>query len=497
MCAENPLENKKEEYYYDAVEFEENFIEDAAGVRTYINSIDVPEEEEILNFENNVEDRIIGEEEHDEINMSQISDYLVYHLGEKRAKAHMHRLMADSGANNSFYNDKTRIHNLKYYKTPAKAYVADQRSVQVLGYGYLKIRADDRRIIHVPVKYAPQLPNIISTRHLKKRSTTWDKAMLVENDDDTGEIILQGKMCQGDNLGSTVKFATTYFNDLPYINSEPIAVDNSVYKISNQPDITCSLEDGLDEENSEDENDAVNQILKTYKAEEQFEEYVNTLGKLGKKEKQTPFVNKIASKAENMLWHHRLVHHNYGDIARLHGSVDGIPKLTSSPEHGILPCPACITGKICDAHMGKEDIHSKPDKPLQALHMDFGFVQNRKKRPDGDEEYNRVVSSGGYNSYLLIKDLKTKYRWLLLTKNKQPPIELLRTFMRKYNCKTSANKWIRTDRGGELNGSEEFRKMMWEEFGYQTQATGAHASSQNGAVERGNRDIAEKFRTML
>ena len=38
---------------------------------------------------------------------------------------------------------------------------------------------------------------------------------------------------------------------------------------------------------------------------------------------------------------------------------------------------------------------------------------------------------------------------------------------------------------------------MWEEFGYQTQATGAHASSQNGAVERGNRDIAEKFRIML
>ena len=39
--------------------------------------------------------------------------------------------------------------------------------------------------------------------------------------------------------------------------------------------------------------------------------------------------------------------------------------------------------------------------------------------------------------------------------------------------------------------------MMWEEFGYQNQATGAHASSENGAVERGNRDIAEKLRTML
>ena len=144
-----------------------NFIEDTAGVPTYINSIDVPDEDGLFNFENSVEDRIIGEEG-EEFNMNQISDYLLYHLGEKRAKAHMHRLMADSGANNSFYNDKTRIHNLKYYKIRAKAYVADQRLVQVLGYWYLKLRADDGRIIHVPVKYAPQLPNIISTRHLKK-----------------------------------------------------------------------------------------------------------------------------------------------------------------------------------------------------------------------------------------------------------------------------------------------------------------------------------------
>ena len=69
--------------------------------------------------------------------------------------------------------------------------------------------------------------------------------------------------------------------------------------------------------------------------------------------------------------------------------------------------------------------------------------------------------------------------------------------MRKYRCTTTENRWIRTDRGGELNGSDAFRTMMWDEFGYQPQATGAHASSQNGAVGRGNRDIAEKFRTLL
>ena len=86
----------------------------------------------------------------------------------------------------------------------------------------------------------------------------------MENVDDTGEIILKGTMCQGGNLGSTVKFTTTYLNDLPYTNSEPIAMENSVYKLSNQPDIAYSVEDLLIEEEIEDKKDIIDQITNTY-----------------------------------------------------------------------------------------------------------------------------------------------------------------------------------------------------------------------------------------
>ena len=96
-------EDTYKDFIYQSEELEtEEFQEE---FRTFVNSVRVA--------------ATVKEESKDNlqtINFDEIEDYLITAVGEKRAKAHMQFLMADSGANNSFYNDKSKIFNLKYYK---------------------------------------------------------------------------------------------------------------------------------------------------------------------------------------------------------------------------------------------------------------------------------------------------------------------------------------------------------------------------------------------
>ena len=210
-------------------------------------------------------------------------------------------------------------------------------------------------------------------------------------------------------------------------------------------------------------------------------------------------VNSLSKRASHALWHNRLSHYNDDALADLHKHVDGVPKLPAPSENKIKPCPACLTGKHNLADMNGPDIHHIASRPGQAFYMDYGFVNAKVKGRGDDDEQEQVsiVSSQGFKSYLLIKDQFSKYKWVLLTKNKKPPIEQLRVFLRTYGCNLSSDKWIRTDRGGELNGSEAIRKMMHTEFGYTPQCTAAHASVQNGFCEEGHKNIGNRIRTML
>ena len=322
--------------------------------------------------------------------------------------------MADSGANISICNDKTKIHNLKYYTKPLHANVADNRQVKVLGYGIIKLRANDGRIIDIPVKYAPHLPNILSTHHLKNAyKSTWSKTVL-EEFGVKGKVTLEGTLPQGDNLGSTVEFDTTYVQGLPYLDSEPIPVDLADHVLPPDPNVICSLD--LHNDDDPDIPDDSQQ-----EAVESFLSYVDNLGATDNANIDPFHANKVHSHSLSILWHNRLVHHNYDDIASLHKSVKGVPKIPVPRANAVCPCISCTTGKLCNAEMGKIDTHNTPTHAMQALHMDFGFVQSRKKKGDKEEIFKRIESSQGYNSYLLIKDIKTKYCWLFLSKNKTPP----------------------------------------------------------------------------
>ena len=68
-----------------------------------------------------------------------------------------------------------------------------------------------------------------------------------------------------------------------------------------------------------------------------------------------------------------------------------------------------------------------------------------------------VTSFDGYNLYLLVVDESTKYTWVYLCVSKEPPIALIEMHLDHFGSKSG---FIRTDQGGELAGSDNFKTQM-------------------------------------
>jgi hypothetical protein len=79
-------------------------------------------------------------------------------------------------------------------------------------------------------------------------------------------------------------------------------------------------------------------------------------------------------------------------------------------------------------------------------------------------------------------------------KSKDPPIDILRDFLKKFGVGTGV---IRKDQGGKLARSDTFRDMVLAEFGYVVEPTGTDSPSQNGGTESYNHTLAVKVRTLL
>ncbi len=128
--------------------------------------------------------------------------------------------------------------------------------------------------------------------------------------------------------------------------------------------------------------------------------------------------------------------------------------------------------------------------------MDFGFLRaslEDYKRPN--KAHDRIVLSyNGFCAYLLILDSASRQVWAFLTASKEPPLAILRAFMRKF-CLSDGI--IRTDQGGELARSDEFHTAMLDKFGYVVKPMGASSPLQNGGVEIYNNTLAVKVRALL
>ena len=198
-----------------------------------------------------------------------------------------------------------------------------------------------------------------------------------------------------------------------------------------------------------------------------------------------PTINKLQKAMEHELWHQRLLHPGEVTMKYIHHCVEGVPKMH---KHPMQKCRVCDEMKITKA--SKRGGTSKDTtKPGERFHMDFGFVRGKKNNIS-------VRSHDGYRAYLLIVDHFTRYGWVFLSKNKNPPIATVRYFLNSYGLKDNAVKIVRTDQGGELANCEAFRKTI-EEASYTLEITGSDNSSQNGIAERPHKTLADMMRASL
>jgi hypothetical protein len=86
----------------------------------------------------------------------------------------------------------------------------------------------------------------------------------------------------------------------------------------------------------------------------------------------------------------------------------------------------------------------------QRFYMDFGFMRASSPDYDGTRHLGpRVVMSwDGFLSYLLIVDKASRYIWVFLTTSKEPPVDIINTFLTRFGHKDGGS--VRTDQGGEL-----------------------------------------------
>ena len=130
------------------------------------------------------------------------------------------------------------------------------------------------------------------------------------------------------------------------------------------------------------------------------------------------------------------------------------------------------------------------------FYMDFTFMRSSTddyKRPN--KATDRVVNSyDGYSSHLIVIDGASRRVWAFLTKSKEPPLDILRSFMSKFGIGRGV---VRTDQGGELARSALFHDMMLRDSGYVVEPTGVDSPLQNGGAEIYNNTLAVKVRTLL
>ena len=103
--------------------------------------------------------------------------------------------------------------------------------------------------------------------------------------------------------------------------------------------------------------------------------------------------------------------------------------------------------------------------------MDYGFV--RGKQATKSENGPLITSCDGYNCYLLIVDEYSRHLWIFLFADKSPPIATVTSFISNHGT-TSGLLRVRTDQGGKLAKSIEFRKCI-QKAGYTLETISAGA----------------------
>ena len=210
--------------------------------------------------------------------------------------------------------------------------------------------------------------------------------------------------------------------------------------------------------------------------------------------------NSISVQGLAELWHQRLGHSSHEYVRATRNKTHGIPKFKTPDDLHV--CNSCAHGATHKPPRNQLT-ETTPTEPFQDIIADFGFFA-----PKTDLENNHqlgttlkqpttiIEGQHGYKAYLLIIDQQTRYVWAFLTKDKNPPLDIMRSWFREFGNKRTTNNLFRTDNGGELAGHEGFRKLC-SNYNYLPQTTAADASYQIGMAERPHRHAGEVVRKLL
>jgi dUTP pyrophosphatase len=240
-------------------------------------------------------------------------------------------------------------------------------------------------------------------------------------------------------------------------------------------------------------------------------------------------INRLTGQVRYVWYHQKYGHPSSKKMATLHLHIIGINK----PLRGNVfdSCASCWHGKpkrggiqrhpplaLCEGDHTTEGQTSmfpaeENEDPIDYLdlvspipegaelrnaeqfHVDFGFARGTEAISSGSRKTRLVTSLDGYRAYLLIIDRKTRYIWIMLAKSKHPPLEFIKSFFVNHGLKTG-RRVVRTDKGGELWGSFQFRQTVLAAE-YLLEPTAPGAPFQNGMAERPEQTLGNMMRCLL
>jgi dUTP pyrophosphatase len=363
------------------------------------------------------------------------------------------RVHVDGGANRSITNDSGHLlsyRNIKKY--PMAGVAAGEAALTCTGVGYLPWQADTGEVVLVRCFYSPEAADtILSPTDIVVNNIHDYEAWEQYSHIDTGK--------------GYIKF----------------------HRRGNNPDITFNLSssNGL-------------WFHTNVNASSDFSDWHSK-----------PVINRLHRAAEYTLYHFRYGCAGKRNMSIIHMHVDNQPKLQ---QHCFFNCLACMlatgdqraatsddnnvqTATFDDCFDDNSDDASVSCDPGQHFHVDFGFMKGSgycKK----DEEGRTITSIDGFRSYFLVIDRKTRYVWVFLTKSKKPPLTIFAQFLKEHGHPSASNRTVRSDRGGELWGSQAFRDIV-QQAGYIMDPTAPKAAFQNAKAERPNRNLAKTVRCLL
>ena len=208
-----------------------------------------------------------------------------------------------------------------------------------------------------------------------------------------------------------------------------------------------------------------------------------------------PQANRLSPLLNTELWHQRLGHPGMHQLRHLQKCTTGIPSGLHQQVHPLHHCKICSDARARKNPMGPTT-SVEHLLPGSRFHLDFGFMRASSQSYVKITGATRVVNSyDGYNSYLLITDAKTRYTWVFLTATKEPPTQVVNTFLNTNGLKTGYRA-LRIDQGGELWRSDTLRHIT-ATAGYVMEPTGSDSPHQNGKVERLNGTFGVMVRSLL